>query len=186
MSAADDQADVDRVLAGDVAAFEPIVRRWQGPLINLAYRFCHDRGRAEDLAQEAFLRAFRGLPHWRRQGAFSTWLFAVATNHYRSELKRIPPTVPLGAVAEPQAAAGGHPHSGDRDRGIRQAVSTLPLKYREVLVLFYFHGMDITAAARSLDLPEGTVKARLSRAREILRVKLSRVLSGHLSWRRSS
>lgn len=61
MSASDDQADVERVLAGDISAFEGIVRRWQGPLINLAYRFCRDRGRAEELAQEAFLRAYRAL-----------------------------------------------------------------------------------------------------------------------------
>ena len=58
MSAARDQADIDRVLAGDTSAFEGIVRRWQGPLVNLAYRFCRHRGRAEEMAQEAFLRAF--------------------------------------------------------------------------------------------------------------------------------
>jgi RNA polymerase sigma-70 factor (ECF subfamily) len=52
-----DAADVDRALAGDVRAFEGIVRRWQGPLINMAWRYCRDRGRAEELAQEAFLRA---------------------------------------------------------------------------------------------------------------------------------
>src|ERR1039458_9250139 len=58
----EDLADVARVLAGDVQAFEGIVRRWQGPLVNMAWRYCRDRGRAEDLAQEAFLRAWRGSP----------------------------------------------------------------------------------------------------------------------------
>ena len=67
MSAEEDAAGVNRVLGGDVSAFEPIVRRWQAPLVNLAYRFCHDRGRAEDLAQEAFLRAYRNLARWRRE-----------------------------------------------------------------------------------------------------------------------
>ena len=90
MSAGDDQRDVDRVLSGDVSAFEGVVRRWQGPLVNLAYRFCRDRGRAEEMAQEAFLRAYRGLGKWRREAAFSTWLFALATNLYRSELARDP------------------------------------------------------------------------------------------------
>src|SRR5208337_2002705 len=99
-SASDDQADVERVLAGDISAFEGIVRRWQTPLVNLAYRFCRDRGRAEDMAQEAFLRAFRALGQWRKDAAFSTWLFALATNLYRSELKRIPArTVSLDHVA---------------------------------------------------------------------------------------
>src|SRR5512136_1607373 len=105
MSAADDQAAVERVLAGDVSAFEGLVRRWQGPLVNLAYRFCRDRSRAEDMAQEAFLRAFRALATWRRDAAFSTWLFALAVNVYRSELRRIPATVELDSVAEPRLAA---------------------------------------------------------------------------------
>ena len=58
---ADDQAAVEKVLAGDASAFEDIVRRWQRPIVNLAYRFCRDRGRAEEMAQEAFLRAYRSL-----------------------------------------------------------------------------------------------------------------------------
>ncbi len=90
MSASDDQSAVERVLAGEISAFEEIVRRWQSPLINLAYRFCHDRGRAEEMAQEAFLRAYRGPRTMARDAAFSTWLFALATNLYRSELRRIP------------------------------------------------------------------------------------------------
>jgi RNA polymerase sigma-70 factor (ECF subfamily) len=87
----EDREDAARVIAGDTQAFEGIVRRWQSPLINLAYRFCRDRGRSEEMAQEAFLRAFRNLASWRQQSAFSTWLFALATNLYCSELRRIPP-----------------------------------------------------------------------------------------------
>lgn len=180
MSAIDDQADVERVLAGDISAFEGIVCRWQGPLVNLAYRFCRDRGRAEEMAQEAFLRAYRGLSQWRKDAAFSTWLFALATNLYRSEIRRIPGrTVPLDDVAEPQdsRAFDGGVEEADRDRAVRRAVFALPAKYREALILFYFHGMDVPAAARSLGLPEGTVKARLFRGRELLRGKLPQVLS---------
>jgi len=65
-NAAEDLSDVERVLAGEVQAFEGIVRRWQGPLVNMAWRYCRDRGRAEELAQEAFVRAWRGLRGWRR------------------------------------------------------------------------------------------------------------------------
>ena len=101
MSASEDEVDAERVLAGDVSAFEGIVRRWQGPLVNLAYRFCRDRVRAEDMAQEAFLRVYRGLRQWRKDAAFSTWLFAVATNLYRSELRRLPVrTVSIEDLAE--------------------------------------------------------------------------------------
>jgi RNA polymerase sigma-70 factor (ECF subfamily) len=172
----EDQSDVDKVLAGEVSAYEGIVRRWQGPLVNLAYRFCRDRGRAEELAQEAFLRAYRALGQWRRDATFSTWLFALATNLYRTELRRIPAgLVPLENLAElrDSRAPDGGLESEDRDRAVRRAVFSLPAKYREALLLFYFHEMDIPAAARSLGLPEGTVKARLSRGREILRGKLA-------------
>lgn len=177
VSAREDEADVEKVLAGEVSAFESIVRRWQGPLVNLAYRFCRDRSRAEEMAQDAFLRAYRGLGQWRKDAAFSTWLFAVATNLYRSQLRRIPAqTISIGDVARVQASspADGCLGEADRDRAVRRAVLTLPAKYREAVILFYFHDMDIAAAARSLALPEGTVKARLSRGREILRQKFQR------------
>jgi RNA polymerase sigma-70 factor, ECF subfamily len=178
VNATEDEIDVERVLGGQVSAFEGIVRRWQSPLVNLAYRFCRDRGRAEDMAQEAFLRAYRALPSWRREAAFSTWLFALATNVYRTELRRMPTgVVPLDAVAEPRDphSAGAALEDEDRDRIVRRAVLALPEKYRDAVVLFYFHGMDVAAAARSLGLPEGTVKIRLSRGREILRDKLPRL-----------
>ena len=185
VSASDDQADVEQVLTGNVDAFESIVWRWQGPLVNLAYRFCRDPSRAEDMAQEAFLRAYRNLGGWRKDAAFSTWLFALATNLYRSELRRIPAgTVSMDDVAEPRdpRAGDGSLEAEDRDRSVRRAVSTLPAKYREALVLFYFHEMDVPAAALSLGLPEGTVKARLFRGREILRGKLRQLL-GEPRWK---
>jgi RNA polymerase sigma-70 factor (ECF subfamily) len=180
VSATDDQTDVDRVLAGDISAFEGIVRRWQGPLINLAYRFCRDRGRAEEMAQEVFLRAYRALAQWRKDAVFSTWLFALATNLYRSELRRIPARMlSLEDIPEPQdaRASDGGLEEHNRDLAVRRAVLALPAKYRETLILFYFHDMDITSAARSLGLPEGTVKARLFRGREILRSKLPQLLA---------
>jgi RNA polymerase sigma-70 factor, ECF subfamily len=179
MSASDDQAAVERVLAGDISAFEQIVRRWQSPLVNLAYRFCHDRGRAEEMAQEAFLRAYRGLAQWRKDSAFSTWLIALAANFYRSELRRIPATVSIDDVREPvdPRASDGGLEDRNRDLAIRRAVFALPEKYRDALLLFYFHEMDVPAAARSLGLPEGTFKARLFRGREILRGKLPQLLT---------
>jgi RNA polymerase sigma-70 factor, ECF subfamily len=179
VSAAEDQADVERVKAGDLSAFEGIVRRWQGPLVNLAYRFCRNRGRAEEMAQEAFLRAYRSLGKWRKEAAFSTWLFALGTNLYCSETRRIPPnTVSLEDIAEirDSRAVDGGIVEKDRDRVVRQAVLALPPRYREAIILFYFHDMDIPAAARSLGLPEGTVKARLFRGRDILRRKLTETL----------
>ena len=178
MTVGDGEAAVDRVLAGDVEAFTEIVERWQDPLVALAYRFCHDRSMAEDMAQEAFVRAFRSLRQWRRDAAFSTWLFAVATNVYRSELRRKrPPSAPLEEddIADPLDIAANH-EDLDRRAVVRRALHALPAKYRDVLVLFYFHDMDVERAAASLGIPAGTVKAQMSRGRGLLRRKLIALL----------
>ena len=180
MSASDDQIDVEKVLAGNIDAFESIVHRWHRPLINLAYRFCRDRGRAEEMAQEAFLRAYRSLRQWRKEAAFSTWLFALATNVYRSELRRIPAkAISIDEAREVQDTRAAHAsfEGEDRNRAVRELVLTLPTKYRDVVVLFYFHEMNISSVANILALPEGTIKARLSRAREMLHSKLPHVLT---------
>jgi RNA polymerase sigma-70 factor (ECF subfamily) len=171
----EDEAAIDRVLSGDTAAFAAVVRRWQGPLVNLAYRFCRDRGRAEDMAQEAFLRAFRALASWRRDAAFSTWLFALATNGYRTELRRRPPpTMLVDETASTVASGEDAVTEADRRTLVQKALQSLPPKYRDPLILFYFHERDVAATASSLELPEGTVKARLSRGRALLKSKLGK------------
>jgi RNA polymerase sigma-70 factor (ECF subfamily) len=87
--------------------------------------------------------------------------------------------VAIEDIAEPRDdhAVDGGLEIEERDRAVRRAVLALPAKYRETLILFYFHGMDVKAAARSLDLAQGTVKARLHRGREILRGKLRSMLA---------
>jgi len=161
MSAIDDQADVERVLAGDISAFEGIVRRWQGPLINLAYRFFRDRGRAEEMAQEAFLRAYRASPV-AQDAVFSTWLFALATNLYRSELRRIPArTVPLEDIADPWMRAPptevSKTTTGDLRCGRSGWRSAAEVSRALILFLFPRHGRR--TAARSL----GCLRARSRR-----------------------
>jgi len=164
-----DQDAIAQVLAGHPAAFETIVRRWQTPLVNLAWRFCRDRARAEDMAQEAFLRAYRSLAQFRGESAFSTWLFSLATNLYRNQVRRLPATpLSLDEIAETLLA------QSSRDESLRRAILALPVKYRDAILLFYFHDQDVPAAARTLGIPEGTVKARLFRGRELLRSKFTR------------
>ena len=176
----DDATVVRRVLAGDTDAFEGIVARWQGPLVNLAYRYCRDRGMAEEMAQEAFLKVYRGLPKWRQDSRFSTWVFAVALNHYRSTMRRhVPPNVDWDETERRLGAGdlGDEVHSRARDEAIRRAVATLPPKYRDVIVLYYFHEMDLAETARIARLKEGTVKARLFRGRKLLEQKLTGMFS---------
>lgn len=122
LGANDDQVDVERVLAGNIDAFEFIVRRWHRPLINLAYRFCRDTGRAEEMAQEALLRAYRALSQWRKDAAFSTWLFTLSTNVYRSELARIPAkviSIEEAGELQDMRTADGRLEAEDRDRVAR-------------------------------------------------------------------
>lgn len=177
-----DLADVVRVLGGEVRAFEGIVRRWQAPLVNMAWRYCRDRGRAEEMAQEAFLRAWRGLAQWRRESSFSTWLFALAANVFRSELRRFPTvTLPMEEAPEPATAATQDWNlvERSRDEAVRSAVLALPPRYREPVLLYYFHEMDLAAAAHTMGLPEGTMKARLSRARALLKARFPRLEAEH-------
>ncbi len=170
-----DRANVERVLAGDTDAFEGIVHRWQGPLINLAWRFCRDRRQAEEMAQDAFLKAFRFLDRWRGDAAFSTWLFAVATNVYRSKMRRRRlETVVLEDAPEPRDPNDPEKQAArsETGRAIRRLVAALPPKYRDALTLYYFMDMDLATAASTLGVPQGTLKARLYRARARLEDKL--------------
>jgi RNA polymerase sigma-70 factor (ECF subfamily) len=166
-----DADDVRRVLRGESAAFEGIVKRWQKPLLNLAWRSCRRRELAEDMAQEAFLKIFRSLEDWRADSSFSTWIFAIALNHYRSRLRRTPLEV-LGLDSaremadprsEPEAA-----RADDPAETVRRAVAALPPRYREAIVLYYFGDQDVRGSAAILGVAEGTLKARLARARALL------------------
>jgi RNA polymerase sigma-70 factor (ECF subfamily) len=172
--------DVRRAQAGDALAFESIVRRWQAPLVNLAYRFVRDRGHAEEMAQEAFLRAFKQLSQFRAESAFSTWLFAIALNVYRSALRRQRvPFVPLDAIAELVSHRSQHLaiEAAERDELVRRAVASLPARYRDAVTVYYFREMDLNETARILNVPPGTAKAWLHRGRELLRRKLGSALA---------
>jgi RNA polymerase sigma-70 factor (ECF subfamily) len=175
--AAQDERDVDRVLAGDQSGFEPIVGRWKKTLVHLAYDYFHDRDRSEEMAQEAIFRAYRALGQWRKQAAFATWLFRLANNLYCSELRRgrALSTVALQDIPEQMGEMWQEARldQEDRNRALRRAVLRLPAKVRDVLILYYFQEKSMSEAAQCLGLRTCTVKARLSRGRAILRGTLS-------------
>ena len=174
-----DEEDVAAVLGGDVERFEGIVRRWQRPLAKLAFRYIHDEARAEEFAQEAFIKCFRSLKQWRREAQFSTWLFSVAISVYRSKLRRFEPVREAvdETMRDPAPPADHRLAEAGQAESVRRAVHTLPLLYREPLLLFYFQEQNLAETARLLGLPEGTVKARLHRARETLRNVLAKEFS---------
>ena len=168
----EDLADAVRVLAGDTSAFEGIVDRWKVRLVNLAWRYCRDHATAEDMAQEVFLKVFRSLGSFRRESAFSTWIIAIAVNTYRSRIRlQGQPLLTLNPART--TAAGSTPLEGLQEReridAVQRAVLTLPEHYRDAIVLFYFEEKDIGETARVLGVSQGTLKARLHRARELLR-----------------
>lgn len=171
-----DSADIRRVLAGDLAAFENIVHRWQSPLVNLAFRFCRDRQRAEEMAQDAFVQIYRKLGKFRRESAFSTWVFAISLNVFRSSMRR--KSLPVESLDDLSDLAGGklpgmELDQKEQEEWVRRAVTTLPRKYREAVIVFYFNEMNLTETAAILGVSEGTVKALLHRGRELLRQKLA-------------
>lgn len=176
MTAEDDAAAVERVLAGDVDAYESIVLRWQGPLVNLAFRFCRDRHLAEDMAQDAFLQAFRRLDRWRGESRFSTWLHAVALNVYRTRMRRhLPPmddlagAAHLGSADDPESALDARAS----EALVRDSVVRLPARYRDAVVLFYFQEESVEACARMLGVSPNTFKSWLHRGRALLRRQLA-------------
>lgn len=157
--------------AGEVDAFEGIVRRWQRPLLNLAYRFCRDRGVAEELVQEAFLRIFRKLHMFREEAVFSTWMFAVATRLFTSHVRRYQPRW-LSVDEADQLPSGDDPSrpvdDRSRDEAVRRAVNRLPDRYRDAIILYYFLERGVEEAAGALEISPGTLKSRLHRGRKML------------------
>jgi RNA polymerase sigma-70 factor (ECF subfamily) len=183
MSLDPDAEDVQAVLAGDVERFAGIVERWQERLVSLAFRFARDPARAEEMAQEAFLRCYRRLGEWRREARFGTWLYSVALNCYRSSLRRRPPRqepLPSGLGSDEGITAGLL--VAERAETVRRELARLPALYREALALYYLEEQDLAATAAALGVPAGTLKARLHRGRELLRKRLE----GVPGWQSSS
>lgn len=170
-----DKADAALAAAGDTDAFERLVVRWQGRLLGLAWRFCRDRAMAEDMTQEAFVRAYRALPRFRSDAAFGTWLTAIALNTYRTALRDRPPVpVPLHEVLVPGRSDGtvATLERQEQAETVRAQVLRLPEKYRTAMVLYYFQEQDVTETARILGVGESTLKGRLHRGRALLERRL--------------
>jgi RNA polymerase sigma-70 factor (ECF subfamily) len=173
MPSADPDAElVALAMAGDPAGFEGLVERWQRRLVSLAWRFCRDRATAEDMAQEVFLKAYRSLASFRGDSTFSTWMISVAVNTFRSRLRA--EGQPLLSLDPERLFANARSplrsiEERQRAEAVRRAVLTLPERYRDAILLFYFEEKDLAESARVLGVAEGTLKARLHRGRELLR-----------------
>lgn len=180
-SSGDERELIDRCLAGDASAFEPLVERYRQRVWRLAYQLLHDREEAWDCAQEAFVRAFHSLASFRGQSAFYTWLFRitvnVATDRQRARgaqarafgAERLPEeewkrTMPDTGTRPDQAAI----QSEQRER-IRRALDALPPKARTIIMLSDVEGLSYREIAEVLACPIGTVMSRLHNARKRLK-----------------
>ena len=165
---------------GDRAAFDEIVRRYSSRMVNVAYKMTGDRDLAEDVAQETFYRAYRSAATYKQIAKFSTWLYTIAINLCRNELRRRKHKFySLEEMAERDEEAGVRVNiedekaKPDRDveqrelgRLIMQAIDQLPEKFRRPLVLRDVEGLSYEETGEILNLPEGTVKSRINRARQ--------------------
>lgn len=169
-----DSEIIERVLAGEHAAYATLVERHQPQILRLLERLVGCRETAQDLAQEAFIAAFRGLKSFQQKSSFSTWLYRIACNKAASASRRRRP-VPLAPTADPVAdtadVSAGLEHA-DRRQAVEQALAQLDERYRAVVVLADMEDATYESIAGILDIPVGTVRSRLHRARTELRERL--------------
>jgi len=179
-TAVDDQTLVAETLAGHGEAFGTLVERYDRAVYHLAYRTVRDAEEARDVAQEAFFKAFRSLKTFRPEAKFSTWIFSITYHACCDRLARrkrysneeLPDRADPGAGPEQEAIAG------EEARRLRAAIARLPEKYRSVITLYHLQGRQYEEIAQVLEIPIGTVKTHLFRAKEQLRRMLNQAATG--------
>ncbi|WP_143773566.1 RNA polymerase sigma factor RpoE [Neptunomonas antarctica] len=176
-----DQQLVERVQAGDKRAFDLLVGKYQHKIIGLVGRYVYDHHEAMDIAQEAFIKAYRALPRFRGDSAFYTWLYRIAINTAKNHLVsrgRRPPDVDID-VADAEYFNGGNelrelenPENSllrdELESVVKKALDQLPQDLRSALTLREFDGMSYEDIALVMGCPVGTVRSRIFRAREAI------------------
>jgi RNA polymerase sigma-70 factor (ECF subfamily) len=173
MEATAEEALVQRAARGDEDAFAVLLNRYKGMMYSMAYRLMRDPGRAEDMAQETFIKAYAALPGFRGQSKFSSWLYRICYNTCISELRKRKPEVELD---EAMAVDIDGPVEAYRTKGIQEVVqdevSKLPDDYRAAITMYHFNGLSYEEIAQMTRKPMGTVKAHIHRARAVLKTRL--------------
>jgi RNA polymerase sigma-70 factor (ECF subfamily) len=165
---------VSRAASGDRAAWAQLVDRYLGPVSGYAWHMLGDRGEAEDVAQETFVRLMGKVADWDADGAASlkTWLYRVAINLCIDRRRKVVP-LPVAELPEvPDIHAPGAEERLDRERVVREALDRLPERQRAVLTLVYYQGLSNGEAAAALRISVEAVESLLARARRALRAML--------------
>jgi len=189
MAPASDEVLMLRLAKGDTEAFEVLLDRWEGPAQRYAGRLLGDRHAAEDVAQEAFVRLFRGAADYRPTARFSTWFYTILGNLCRDRVRRLRRR-PDEGDAKPLAEGDGEvPDPGERMPGpvdaaleaerralVLEAVRSLPTHLQQAISLREFEGLKYREIAETLDCDLNEVKVLIHRARKALAEKLKKVI----------
>lgn len=179
----DDQLNISRAQSGDSAAFNALIRKYEVRAYQYAYRLTRNSEEASDIVAEAFVRIYNALHNFKGQSAFSTWMYRILTNCFLDIRKRerVRPATSLEATLQTDDGEmerqiedpGRTPHQelerNERETRVESAVSELPEYQRAMIVMYHAEMMSYEDIAAALDLPIGTVKSRLNRARLSLR-----------------
>ena len=188
--AAIDAALVERVQAGERLAFDLLVRKYQHRIVALIQRFVPDWHEAQDVAQEAFIKAYRALPNFRGDSAFYTWMYKIAVNTAKNFLvsqSRRPPTDDVltedaERVEGPRMSEAATPDNEylrqEVERTVLAAVEELPEDIRQALTLREIDGLSYEEISEVMNCPIGTVRSRIFRGRDAVDKKLRPLLHG--------
>ena len=186
-----DKQLVARVQKGDSRAFDMLVLKYQHKILSLIGRYVHDADEVQDVAQEAFIKAYRALPKFRGDSAFYTWLYRIAINTAKNHLvsrSRRPPGSDVDVEDAEYYEGGGalrdieNPENAlfgaELKSVVEEAISNLPDDLRSAVTLREFDGLSYEDIAEIMDCPVGTVRSRIFRAREAIDQQVKQQMEG--------
>ncbi len=187
-----DQLLVERVQKGDKRAFDLLIQKYQHRIVSLVSRYVSDSSEAQDVAQEAFIKAYRAIGRFRGDSAFYTWLYRIAINTAKNWIvarNRRPPASDIDAVDAEQYGMSGRlkdistPENEmlreEIERTVYGTIAELPEDLRTAIMLREMDGMSYEEIATTMECPIGTVRSRIFRAREAIDEKLKPLIGGH-------
>jgi RNA polymerase sigma-70 factor (ECF subfamily) len=176
-----DQLLVERVQRGDRRAFDLLVLRYQQRIIKLIMRYVQDSSEAQDVAQEAFIKAYRALPAFRGESAFYTWMYRIAINTAKNYLVSAqrrpvdydldlqdPKSYEVNARLRDEESPEGLALQDELRQTVERTISSLPEELRTAIMLREIDGLSYEEIAQAMDCPVGTVRSRIFRAREAI------------------
>ena len=189
-----DQLLVEQVQKGDKHAFDLLIQKYQHRIVSLVSRYVSDSAEAQDVAQEAFIKAYRAIGRFRGDSAFYTWLYRIAINTAKNWIvarNRRPPANDIDAVEAEQYGMTGKLQETSTpenemlreeiERTVYDTIAALPEDLRTAIMLREMDGMSYEEIATTMECPIGTVRSRIFRAREAIDEKLKPLIGGHIN-----